>query len=748
MTLTVTQEIVTLGNTEVYGNTVSMSDRRAIPVTFSEDGEIQSISIYHNGGTGNLLLGVYSDQPGLPTTRLGVTAVTVLNTVEGWQTVSLTSPVIVTSGQTVWLAWIAQNAISVRYSVGTPGRALSIANWATGMPATFGASSILDYKYSVYCTYITGTLPPTLTVSPTNLSLDHVSGSNGIFNINSNTIWSITYVADWLDVTPVSGSNNGTITVTANSANTGTSPRIATLTIAGTGVTDKTVTVTQEIVTLGNTEVYGNTVTMSDRRAIPVTFSEDGAIQSISIYHNGGTGNLLLGVYSDQPGLPTTRLGVTAVTVLNTVEGWQTVSLTSPVIVTSGQTVWLAWVAQNAISVRYAVGTPGRALSTAKWAAGMPATFGASSILDYKYSVYCNYTTVTLPPTLTVSPTSVSLDHVSGSNGIFNINSNTIWSITYVADWLDVTPVSGSNNGIITVTANSANTGTSPRIATLTIAGTGVTDKTVTVTQENATLGNTEVYGNTVAIPYRRAIPVTFSEDGEIQSISIYHNGGTGNLLLGVYSDQPGLPTTRLGVTAATVLNSGEGWQTVSLTSPVAVTSGQTVWLGWVFQNSIGVRYTSGTPGRALSTETWTAGMPAAFGSSSIENFKYSIYCNYTTNAVPPTLAVLQDDPKSAQVVSTEIVSQKFEAGDLKVYPNPFSDKLRFEFVSPESVNARIDLYDMTGRMVKTIFEQPIEGNISYEAEFRPEAIISGMYIYRVILGETVYNGKVVFKGE
>ena len=68
----------------------------------------------------------------------------------------------------------------------------------------------------------------------------------------------------------------------------------------------------------------------------------------------------------------------------------------------------------------------------------------------------------------------------------------------------------------------------------------------------------------------------------------------------------------------------------------------------------------------------------------------------------------------------------------LQVYPNPFNEKLRFEFVSPEAVNFRIDLYDMIGLLVKNIFEQPIESGVQYEAEFRPEAEISGMYIYRV----------------
>jgi hypothetical protein len=63
-------------------------------------------------------------------------------------------------------------------------------------------------------------------------------------------------------------------------------------------------------------------------------------------------------------------------------------------------------------------------------------------------------------------------------------------------------------------------------------------------------------------------------------------------------------------------------------------------------------------------------------------------------------------------------------------------------------VSARIDLYDMTGRLVKTIFDQPIEGGVNYEADFKPETIISGMYIYRMTMGDAVYNGKVVFKKE
>jgi hypothetical protein len=56
---------------------------------------------------------------------------------------------------------------------------------------------------------------------------------------------------------------------------------------------------------------------------------------------------------------------------------------------------------------------------------------------------------------------------------------------------------------------------------------------------------------------------------------------------------------------------------------------------------------------------------------------------------------------ESAEIATT--INPVVENAGLKVYPNPFSNRLRFGFVYPASVNARIDLYDMTGRLVKTI---------------------------------------------
>jgi parallel beta-helix repeat protein len=530
-----------LGNTDVYNLVNAVSWRRAMPFTITEDGNIESISIYHNGGTGNLLLGVYADNSGSPGALLGVTPSTSVSGAEGWQTVTLSSPVSAISGQTVWLAWVFQNSVEVRFTSGSPSRGQSGETWADGMPAFFGTSTIGTTKFSIYCTY-TKEIEPTLTTKD-----------------------------------------------------------------------------------LGNTDVYNQENVISFRRAMPFTFNEDGDIQSISIYHNGGSGNMLLGVYTDNAGSPGSLLGVTPSTLVNVTEGWQTITLSRPVYVNSGQTVWLAWVFQNSVRVRFTSGAPSRAQSGETWSAGMPTSFGTSTIGTNKFSIFCTYSEAAPPVT-------------------------------------------------------------------------------------NKDLGNNEVYSLVNAAYSRRAMPFTFIENGNIQSISIYHNGGTGNMLMGVYTDNSGLPGSLLGVTSSTVVSGKEGWQTVALSSPVSVNSGQTVWLAWVFQNSVGVRFTSGAPARAQSGATWSAGMPATFGASTIGTNKFSIYCTYTVNPnilkdgtlteVSENESVFAISSGAENKISFEISENSIYINDFRLYPNPANSVINVDFSEIPERGTMIEIIDSYGRTI------------------------------------------------
>jgi hypothetical protein len=96
---------------------------------------------------------------------------------------------------------------------------------------------------------------------------------------------------------------------------------------------------------------------------------------------------------------------------------------------------------------------------------------------------------------------------------------------------------------------------------------------------------------------------------------------------------------------------------------------------------------------------------------------------------------------KSATIHSPE--AGKF---NLQVYPNPFADQLLFEFVAQTNSQATIDLYDVTGRKIVTIFDKRVEGGMIYNAVYMPDNRVSNMLIYKMIIGNEVYTGKVLQK--
>ncbi len=251
------------------------------------------------------------------------------------------------------------------------------------------------------------------------------------------------------------------------------------------------------------------------------------------------------------------------------------------------------------------------------------------------------------------------------------------------------------------------------------------------------TAGNTEVFSYISTAANRRAVPVFFSENGEIESVSIYHQGGTGNMLLGVYENSYGSPGALVGVTPVTGVDSMEGWQTITLKNTVPAVAGDTMWLSFVFEKLTTVRFGVGNGGRALSQEMWSSGMPSDFGPSTINNYIYSVYCTYTVN-----------ENKSASVFSEDLEGANFSeiANEvLKVYPNPFRDKLNFEFVSLSDCKAVLDLYNLQGQLVRRIFSKEVERGVPIRIEYTPDNIVSGVYLYKLMLDGDVTVGQIIY---
>ncbi len=107
-----------------------------------------------------------------------------------------------------------------------------------------------------------GIATPALSVSAANLSIPMMANSTGTFNILSNIGWTATSDQNWLNVSSLSGFGNSTITVTALE-NKMMSPRIATVKLSGSGVSDQIVTVTQDAGGMSYMLVSPTTLTMS-----------------------------------------------------------------------------------------------------------------------------------------------------------------------------------------------------------------------------------------------------------------------------------------------------------------------------------------------------------------------------------------------------------------------------------------------------------------------------------------------------
>jgi len=88
-----------------------------------------------------------------------------------------------------------------------------------------------------------GTPSYSLSVSPTSLNFI-ATGEQKTFTVTSNTSWTVSSNASWCTVSPASGSNNGTVSVTAV-ANLTASPRTATVSVSGDRVATQTISVTQ-----------------------------------------------------------------------------------------------------------------------------------------------------------------------------------------------------------------------------------------------------------------------------------------------------------------------------------------------------------------------------------------------------------------------------------------------------------------------------------------------------------------------
>ncbi|WP_460969812.1 T9SS type A sorting domain-containing protein, partial [Pontibacter aydingkolensis] len=88
----------------------------------------------------------------------------------------------------------------------------------------------------------------------------------------------------------------------------------------------------------------------------------------------------------------------------------------------------------------------------------------------------------------------------------------------------------------------------------------------------------------------------------------------------------------------------------------------------------------------------------------------------------------------------------KAEAGDLKAYPTPFSDKATIEFTTSVDENYTVRLYDMKGALVRELKSGAAKAGVVNQVEVDGRSLPEGLYLGRVVSNSGTQTVKLLLK--
>jgi hypothetical protein len=102
---------------------------------------------------------------------------------------------------------------------------------------------------------------------------------------------------------------------------------------------------------------------------------------------------------------------------------------------------------------------------------------------------------------------------------------------------------------------------------------------------------------------------------------------------------------------------------------------------------------------------------------------------------------------KSAEIVSDVTTDvQTVETPTLKVYPNPFTEKLNIEFSSLTDTHAKLEIFNIDGAELEVLFNGDITANDLNSIEYIPRLIGSQIVIYRLTMNGKISQGKLIYQ--
>jgi hypothetical protein len=578
--------------------------------TAEASGTVTSVRVKCSGN-GNVKVAIYADSSGSPGALLG--AVNTSTPVSsGWNTISLPSPVSITSGTPYWLAVACDSSGVLYYRIGGGTQryaAITFSSYTFPNPAGSGYSSNSNYVFSaawgsvvITAPTVTNALGPSdITSSSARLNgeLTSTGGENPTVHIYWGDDDAGTTPGSWDTDVSLGTLAAGTFYTDISSLSNGTTYYYrcyATNSGGGSWASS-----TSSFVARNTQKLLGadDTTTLTNHSSnyfqlTRWTAISSGTASQIKI-KCGASGNIKVAIYADSLGSPRALLG--AVNTSTPVSsGWNTISLSSPVSITLGIPYWLA-INSDANCINYVSPAGSNVLFKTATYSGFsfpdPAGSGFSSYSGYTLSAAWGAVVITAPAvTNALGPSNITsssarlngeLTSTGGENPTVHVywgdNDGGVtpenWDHDVDLGIKDVGPfytdISGLSNG----------TTYYYRCYAVNSGGSGWGSPTIFFIAQNTQklFGADEVTTPTShTASYFQLTRWTAIATGTASQIRIKCSK-RGYIKVAIYADSSGSPGALLAA-VNTLTQVAQGWNTISLPSPISITSGTSYWLG------------------------------------------------------------------------------------------------------------------------------------------------------------------------
>ncbi|MEM1220233.1 MAG: choice-of-anchor tandem repeat GloVer-containing protein [Bacteroidota bacterium] len=115
-----------------------------------------------------------------------------------------------------------------------------------------------------------------------------------------------------------------------------------------------------------------------------------------------------------------------------------------------------------------------------------------------------------------------------------------------------------------------------------------------------------------------------------------------------------------------------------------------------------------------------------------------------TVSAVIPCLLTPVVNPALAlETYEMEAAVSMEEITEFQAYPNPFTSTINFEFTTSKQENLTLEILDLNGRVVASVFAGKSELGLQMLSWQAPSSLVNGIYQVRLVTGEEIYTQRI-----